>query len=110
MKSGGFVWINGRYIGYSQGSKLPSEFNITKALRKGLNTVAIQIFRWTDGSYLECQDFWRISGIERDVYVYAQPKTRIQDFEIVATLDTGNTHGFLELSVDLENHGKRNTR
>jgi len=108
IKSGGFVWINGRYIGYSQGSKLPSEFNITKALKKGLNTVAIQIFRWTDGSYLEAQDFWRISGIERDVYIYAQPKTRIQDFEVVSTLDAGNTHGFLKLSVNLENHGKRN--
>jgi len=67
MKAGGFVWLNGKYIGYSQGSKLPSEFNITKAVKTGKDTSAIQIFRWTDGSYLECQDFWRISGIERDV-------------------------------------------
>ena len=67
MKSGGFVWLNGEYIGYSQGSKLPTEFNITKATKTGMNTIAIQIFRWTDGSYLECQDFWRISGIERSV-------------------------------------------
>ena len=69
MKSGGFVWLNGKYIGYSQGSKLPAEFNISKALKKGKNTIAIQIFRWTDGAYLECQDFWRISGIERSVYL-----------------------------------------
>lgn len=63
MKSGGFVWLNGEYIGYSQGSKLPSEFDITQFAKFGKNTIAIQIFRWTDGSYLECQDFWRISGI-----------------------------------------------
>ena len=108
MKSGGFVWLNGKYIGYSQGSKLPSEFNITKAAIKGINTIAIQIFRWTDGSYLEAQDFWRISGIERDVYIYAQPKTRIQDFEIVSTLDGSYKLGFLELNVDLENHESDN--
>ena len=57
MKSGGFVWVNGNYVGYSQGSKLPAEFNITKAAKPGKNRIAIQIFRWTDGSYLECQDF-----------------------------------------------------
>ena len=57
MKSGGFVWLNGEYIGYSQGSKLPSEFDITQFAKSGKNTIAIQIFRWTDGSFLECQDF-----------------------------------------------------
>ena len=74
MKSGGFVWINGKYIGYSQGSKLPAEFDITEALKIGENTIALQIFRWTDGSYLECQDFWRISGIERNIFIYLDPK------------------------------------
>ena len=108
MKSGGFVWLNGRYIGYSQGSKLPSEFNITKAAKKGKNTIAIQVFRWTDGSYLEAQDFWRISGIERDVYIYAQPKVRIQDFEVLATLDDSYTHGLLYIDIDLQNHEKYN--
>jgi len=108
MKAGGFVWLNGKYIGYSQGSKLPSEFNITKAARTGKNTIVIQIFRWTDGSYLECQDFWRISGIERDVFVYAQPKLRIEDFEVVSTLDKAYTDGVFELTVDLKNHTKRN--
>lgn len=104
MKSGGFVWVNGEYVGYSQGSKLPAEFNISKALKTGKNTVALQIFRWTDGSYLECQDFWRISGIERGVYLYAQPKTRIKDFEVVSTLDRGYENGVFELDVELENH------
>ena len=106
MKSGGFVWVNGEYIGYSQGSKLPSEFNITKAIKTGKNTIAIQIFRWTDGSYLECQDFWRISGIERDVYIYAQAKVRIQDFEVTSILDAANKNGKLSIDVNLKNHLK----
>ena len=104
MKSGGFVWINGEYIGYSQGSKLPAEFNITKAAKPGKNTIAIQIFRWTDGSYLECQDFWRISGIERSVFVFAQPKVRIRDFEVVSTLDKGYENGLFNLEIELKNH------
>lgn len=104
MKSGGFVWINGTYVGYSQGSKLPAEFNITKVAKPGNNKIAIQIFRWTDGSYLECQDFWRISGIERSVYIYAQPKVRIQDYEVVSVLDAAYKDGVFGLSVHLENH------
>ncbi|MCB0461413.1 MAG: glycoside hydrolase family 2 TIM barrel-domain containing protein [Flavobacteriaceae bacterium] len=107
MKAGGFVWLNGEYIGYSQGSKLPSEFNITKAAKTEKNTIAIQIFRWTDGSYLECQDFWRISGIERDVFIYAQPKTRIQDFEVVSTLDKTYENGVFSLDVDIKNHSPK---
>ena len=83
MKSGGFVWLNGQYIGYSQGSKLPAEFEVSSALRKGSNQLVIQLFRWTDGSYLECQDFWRISGIERDVYLYARPAIQIDDFDFI---------------------------
>ena len=104
MKSGGFVWINGEYVGYSQGSKLPAEFNITKALKTGKNSIALQIFRWTDGAYLECQDFWRISGIERNVFIYAQPKVRIQDFEVTSVLDDAYKNGKLTLEMELENH------
>ncbi|RLD83522.1 MAG: beta-galactosidase, partial [Bacteroidetes bacterium] len=104
MKAGGFVWLNGKYIGYSQGSKLPSEFNITKAVKSGKNTIALQIFRWTDGSYLECQDFWRISGIERSVYVYAQPKVRMVDFEITSILDGAYKGGVLDVNIGLKNH------
>ncbi|MGJ5641261.1 glycoside hydrolase family 2 TIM barrel-domain containing protein [Formosa sp. S-31] len=109
MKSGGFIWINGNYVGYSQGSKLAAEFNISPYLRAGENSIAIQIFRWTDGSYLECQDFWRISGIERSVYLYAQPKVRIQDFNAQATLDNAYKHGELHLNISLKNHSKKNT-
>jgi beta-galactosidase len=108
MKAGGFVWLNGEYIGYSQGSKLPAEFNITEAAKIGANTIAIQIFRWTDGSYLECQDFWRISGIEREVFIYAQPKLRINDFEVTSVLDKSYVNGNLNLLVELENHTSRN--
>jgi beta-galactosidase len=110
MKSGGFVWLNGEYIGYSQGSKLPAEFNITKAAKTGKNTIAIQIFRWTDGSYLECQDFWRISGIERNVFIYAQPKIRIKDFEVTSTLDKGYENGLLNIDIDLKNHNPKNNK
>jgi len=110
MKSGGFVWLNGQYIGYSQGSKLPSEFNITSALKEGKNTIAIQIFRWTDGSYLECQDFWRISGIERSVYMYAQPKVRVEDFEVVSTLDNGYENGIFDITVSLNNHTSKSKK
>ena len=110
MKSGGFVWLNGNYIGYSQGSKLPAEFNITKSAKPGKKKIAIQIFRWTDGSYLECQDFWRISGIERSVYVYAQPKLRIQDFEVVSTLDGAYQAGVFGLSVNLEKNDSQNIK
>lgn len=108
MKSGGFVWINGQYIGYSQGSKLPAEFKISKALKTGKNTIALQIFRWTDGSYLECQDFWRISGIERDVFIYGQPKLRIQDFEVSSDLDAAYQAGEFSVEVQLENHLNKN--
>jgi len=104
MKSGGFIWLNGQYVGYSQGSKLPAEFNITNVLKTGKNTIAIQIFRWTDGSYLECQDFWRISGIERDVFIYGQPKVRIQDFEVTSILDDAYKNGELHIKIDLNNH------
>lgn len=103
MKSGGFVWINGEFVGYSQGSKLPAEFNISPYLKKGKNTIALQIFRWTDGSFLECQDFWRISGIERSVFIYSQPKVRIADFEAKTVLDGAYRDGVFELEVSIAN-------
>lgn len=104
MKSGGFVWLNGNYVGYSQGSKTPAEFNLSKYAKAGNNTLAIQVYRWTDGAYLEDQDFWDISGIERSVSVYAQPKIRIQDFQVTSTLDNNYQHGKFNLTVDLKNH------
>ncbi|MCJ2188472.1 glycoside hydrolase family 2 TIM barrel-domain containing protein [Novosphingobium beihaiensis] len=94
-----YVWVNGRKVGYSQDSKLPSEFDLTPYVRKGRNTIAIQVFRWSDGSYLEDQDFWRVSGIERDVFLIAAPRTRVRDFFVHAGLDETYRKG--ELAVDL---------
>ena len=93
-----------RKVGYSQGSKTPAEWNITKYLKEGENTIAAEVYRWSDGSYLECQDFWRISGIERDVFLYSTPKVRIRDFFVHADLDANYTNGILNLDVDLKNH------
>ena len=94
-----YVWVNGEKVGYSEDSKLPSEFDVTRFVRPGKNTVAIQIFRWSDGSYLEDQDFWRVSGIEREVFLMAAPKTRIRDFFVHAGLDETYTDG--RLAVDM---------
>ncbi len=80
VKSAFYIWINGEKVGYSQGSKLPAEFNISNYLKMGNNTIALEVYRWSDGSYLECQDFWRISGIERAIFLYARPKVYIQDY------------------------------
>lgn len=73
------VWVNGRYVGYSEDSKVAAEFDITKFLKKGTNLIAMQVMRWCDGSYLEDQDFWRFTGIAREVYLYARPKQHIED-------------------------------
>ena len=97
------VWFNGQHIGYSQGSRLPAEFNITDHLVQGENTLAIQVYRWSDGSYLEGQDFWRLAGIERDVFLYAVNDSRIRDFHVVAELDDSFTDGEFSLAVDVEN-------
>jgi len=82
-----YVWVNGQYVGYAEDSKLPSEFAVTRRLRPGKNTIAIELYRWADGSYLEDQDFWRVNGIERSVYLYAEPKARLRDYTVTATLD-----------------------
>ena len=103
VKSAFYLWLNGKYVGYSQGSKTPAEWNITGFLKEGENIVALQVFRWSDGSYLECQDFWRISGIERDVFLYALPKTYIQDYFVISELTNDYQHGSFILHVDLTN-------
>ncbi|GAA3704133.1 beta-galactosidase LacZ [Sphingomonas cynarae] len=93
------VWVNGRKVGYSEDSKLPSEFDITRFLAPGRNSVAIQIHRWSDGSYLEDQDFWRVSGIERSVYLMAAPKARIADTIVRAGLANGYRDGTLDVRL-----------
>lgn len=102
--SGMYVWINGKNIGYVQSTKNPAEFDITPYVHAGKNEVACEVYRWTDGSYLEDQDFWRLSGLERDVYLYSTANQRIEDFFARATLDTKYKDGVLDLDVDLKNY------
>lgn len=100
-----FVWVNGEYIGYSEGSRTPAEFRITEAVRPGSNLLAVQVYRWSDGSYIESQDFWRVSGIDRDVYLLSRPTTYLRDFFAEAELDDDYENGRLRLTVNLVNRG-----
>lgn len=102
-KSGMYVYLNGKEVGYSEDSKNPAEFLINPYLQDGKNILAIKIYRWSTGSYLECQDFFRLSGIERDVFLWSQPKTAIQDFRVISTLDDSYTNGIFKLAVDIKN-------
>ncbi len=103
--SAAFVYINGHYVGYSQGSNNVAEFDITDYVRTGANRVAVQVFRWSDGSYLECQDMFRMSGIFRDVYVYRTPSTAIRDHYITSRLDSasGYRRGTMNVRLTLDN-------
>jgi beta-galactosidase len=104
IKSGAYVYINNQLVGYSEDSKNPAEFQINKYLKSNnKNTLVFKVFRWSTGSYLECMDFWRISGIERDVYLFSQPKTSVRDFRIVSTLDAGYSDGIFKLHIDVVN-------
>ena len=99
-----FVWVNGKKVGYSEDSKLAAEFDITDFVQEGENLMAFQVYRWSDGSYLECQDMFRFSGIERDVYLYATNKLNIRDTKIVATLDDSYTNGLLNVNIEVDNY------
>ena len=95
------LWVNGQYVGYSEDSKVAAEFNITKYLKKGQNLIAMQVMRWCDGSYLEDQDFWRFTGIAREVYLYARPKVHVEDFFIYADLKNDFKEGVLSGEVKI---------
>lgn len=99
------VWVNEQFVGYSEDSKTPAEFNITKYLTEGENSLAVEIFRWSDASYLEDQDFWRLSGITRDVYLVSREQQQIQDFRIISTLDETYSTGIFSLDIDVLNLG-----
>ena len=105
VKSAFHLWINGKKVGYSQGSMTPAEFNITDYLQKGRNVLAVEVYRWSDGSYLEDQDMWRFSGIYRDVYLHSTPKLHMQDFYVRTDLDEQYRDGNMQVSVDLANYG-----
>ncbi len=99
VKSFFYAWLNGEKLGFSKDSKTPAEFDVTRLVRPGENVLAVEVYRWSDGSYLECQDFWRLAGIERDVFLRADPKVHIRDFEVRAGLDPAYRDGRLEVSV-----------
>lgn len=105
-KSGMYVYLNGKEIGYSEDSKNTAEFKINPYVKAGKNTLTLKIYRWSTGSYLECQDFWRLSGIERDVYIWSQPKTALKDFRVISTLDSQYKDGIFKLSMDIKNTNK----
>ena len=101
VSSAFYCWLNGEFVGYSQDSRLPAEFNITNQLKKGKNRLAVQVFRWSDGSYLEDQDHWRMSGIHREVMLLAQPKIAINDYFVRTQLDSTYTNAKLQIRPEL---------
>ena len=107
-KSGVYVYVNGKEVGYSEDSKNTAEFKLNKYLKEGKNSLVLKIFRWSTGSYLECQDFWRISGIERDVFLFSQPKNHIRDFQIVSTLDNTYKNGIFKLATAVQTESLQN--
>ena len=102
-KSAMYVYVNGAYVGYSQGSKAPAEFDITNYLHKGKNLIALQMFRWSDASYLESQDMLRMSGIEREVYLYTRPKVFVSDFYANTNLDDTYQNGIFNGTISIVN-------
>ncbi len=104
-----YLWVNGKYVGYSEDSKLEAEFNLTPYLKPGQkNLIAFQVFRWCDGTYLEDQDFFRYSGVGRDCYLYARDKKRIEDIRVTPDLDGEYKNGSLNIALTLKGSGKVN--
>jgi len=110
VESAFYLWINGKKVGYSEGSRTPAEFNITKYLKKGKNLLAAEVYRWSDGSYLEDQDFWRLSGIFRNVYLFSVPKVHIRDFKVETDLDENYIDANLTVTTKLFNYGTEKSR
>lgn len=96
------LWVNGKYVGYSEDSKVAAEFNISKYLKPGKNLIAMQVMRWCDGSYFEDQDFWRLTGIAREVYLYARSKQHAADIRLNAALENNYQDGVLNYKVSLK--------
>jgi beta-galactosidase len=99
------LWVNGREVGYSQGSRLPAEFNITSCVHSGENTLAVRVYGYCDGSYLEDQDYWQLNGIYRDVYLWAAPSVHVRDFDARTELDEAYQDGMLKVAVQVRNYG-----
>ena len=99
-----YVWLNGRMLGFSKDSRLPAEFDITDFVQPGENLLALRVFRWSDGSYVEDQDFWRLSGIFRDVTLWSAPTLHIRDFAVVTELDAAYRNATLRLRIHIHNY------
>jgi beta-galactosidase len=106
VESAFYVWVNGKKVGYSQGSRTPAEFNITSFIQEGENLLAVEVYRFSDGSYLEDQDFWRLSGIFRNVYLFSTPDVHIRDFFVRGDLDIEYRNGILEITAKVRNYSK----
>ena len=103
VKSAYYVWVNGQFVGYTEDAKTNAEFDLTPYVKVGKNTLAVKVYRFSNGSYFECQDFWRLSGIERDVVVYSKPKLNIADYEVCADLDSTYKKGRFLICITLQN-------
>ncbi|MGX9463129.1 glycoside hydrolase family 2 TIM barrel-domain containing protein [Shewanella sp. A14] len=105
VKSAFYIWVNGKKVGYSQDSKTDAAFDITQYIHAGENNIALEVYRYSDGSYFECQDMWRMSGIERDVYLYTKPKISVRDFYTHTALINHYTDAVLSFSAEIDNRG-----
>ncbi|MCD0465613.1 glycoside hydrolase family 2 TIM barrel-domain containing protein [Flavobacterium sp. ENC] len=106
-KSNLTVWVNGVYVGYGEDGKLPSEFNLNKYVKTGKNNIVLKVMKWSDGSYLECQDMWRMSGITRDSYLVARNKAHLKDYEIIPDLDASYVNGTLKIAAEFTGLDKK---
>ncbi len=106
VKSAFYLWVNGEKVGYSQDSMTPAEFNITRYLRQGSNILAVEVYRWCDGSYLEDQDTWRLSGIYRDVYLFSTPSVHLRDFSVCCGFDDEYCDAILKVTGKVRNYGE----
>lgn len=109
VRSAMYLWVNGKEVGFAKGSKVPVEFNITNYLNDGENDITVMVYRWSDGSYLEGQDSWRVSGIERNVYLYQVPDVYISDVFAKASLDNNFKNGILDVAINIKNNQIKNT-
>ena len=109
VRGAAFYYLNGKFVGMSKDAKTPARFNVSTIAKKGKNVIAIQIHRFSDANYLECQDFWRISGIERDIYLYAQPQIHLTDFKVESPLDENYRNGILKVKVQFTNESGQNS-
>lgn len=105
-----YVWINGQKVGYSQNSMSPAEFDVTKFLHKGKNKLAVEVYRWSDGSYLECQDMWRLSGIFREVQLWVRPLVHLADYKVEAIPNADYSQFTVHAKMSICNTGKKTAK